>query len=142
MIKRISLVSGAAAMIVLGAALVGSAGPTFELTTEDTAEQADRHDYYYKKEQGADFAQFSDREHDHFRVCDREDDGHAVYVHFSGAAENGYHYYDRTGPGDGCTYYTTRSGEAGHDIGTMYVCEQRWGLDFCSNGQSLSAVED
>ncbi|MBK0868966.1 hypothetical protein INP57_19340 [Saccharopolyspora sp. HNM0986] len=142
MIKRSSLVSGTTAGIVLGAALVGFSSPAFEFTIEDTAEQDDQHDYYYKKEQGTDFAQFSDGQHDHFRVCDREDDGHAVYVHFSGAAENGEYYYDRTGPGDGCTDYTTNSGEVGVDIGSMYVCEQRWGPDFCSNGQSLSAIED
>ncbi len=142
MIKLGSLVSGTAAVLVLGAALVGFSSPTFELATEDAAAPAGKHDYYYKKEQGTDFAQFSDGEHDHFRVCDREDDGHAVYVHFSGAAENGDHYYDHTGPGDGCSDYTTNSGEVGADIGTMYVCEQRWGLDFCSNGQSLSAIDD
>lgn len=75
-----------------------------------------------------------DRDRGIFDVCDGEKDGHAVYVYFSALGDY-QQYYDDT---SGCTRF--KSPESYETLGVMYVCEEVWGPDWCSDGVVLNTV--
>jgi hypothetical protein len=96
----------------------------------DSEAAQDQRGYRLKvTKQGSDKAVF-DKNVGKFDVCDKEKDGHGVYVYFSSNPDK--YYYDNT---SGCTRY--KQPEHWYNLGVMYVCEDVWGWDWCSDGVVL-----